>query len=245
MTTITCKEKTFTNIEAIIFDKDGTLADSQSFLKNLALQRASLIAKQIPGLYEQLLMAFGVTTESINPAGLMAVGSNRENQIAAAGYVTAMGKSWFDSLTITAQCFAEAEESMPNRGFTSELFVGSLDVLKTIAQAKIKIGILSADTTQGVKDFAHYHQLSDYINLMMGVDGNLSKPNPLLYLNACEALNVKPEHTLMVGDSLGDISMAKNAGAGGVIGIHWHNPQATHLSSADVVISDLVEIKVN
>ncbi len=69
MATITCKHHTFHNIEAIIFDKDGTLADSESFLRELAMKRAALISQQIPGLYETPLMAFGLTPEYLNPTG--------------------------------------------------------------------------------------------------------------------------------------------------------------------------------
>ena len=242
MATVICKQHTFDNIEAIIFDKDGTLADSEHFLKQLAIKRAELIATEIPGLYEQLLTAFGVTAEYVNPTGLMAVGSNRDNQLVAAGYIAQMGKSWFDCLTISAQCFAQAQDCFPTRGGTSPLFAGSLEVLQTISQAGLKIGILSADTTQGVRDFVENHQLSPYIDLMMGVDGDLSKPDPRLFLTACANLGVNPHNTLMVGDSQGDISMGKNAGAAGVVGIYWHRPEATHLRSADVVISDLAQL---
>lgn len=41
MITIRCNQHLFRNIEAIIFDKDGTLADSEKFLRELAHKRAS------------------------------------------------------------------------------------------------------------------------------------------------------------------------------------------------------------
>jgi phosphoglycolate phosphatase len=48
----------------------------------------------------------------------------------------------------------------------------------------------------------------------------------------------------MVGDSGGDIEMARRAGAAGCIGICWGSPQAAHLEAADVAISQLDEIEV-
>lgn len=243
MTKIICKEKTFENISAIIFDKDGTLADSEQFLRELALKRARLIDAQIPGVYEPLLMAFGVENDYLNPTGLMAVGSNRENQIVAAGYIAETGKSWFEALSIAQECFDNAEKSFPQGGKTSPLFAGSLEVLKTIKEKGLKVAILSADTTQGVQEFVENHQLSLYIDLIMGVDTGLFKPDPRLFLQACDTLGVKSENSLMIGDSQGDIAMAKNAQAAGVIGICWKYPSPSHLNSADVVISDLAQLQ--
>ncbi|WP_324281943.1 HAD family hydrolase [Cyanobacterium aponinum UTEX 3221] len=244
MITIRCNQHLFRNIEAIIFDKDGTLADSEKFLRELAHKRARLIDANIPGTYEPLLMAFGVEQNYLNPTGLMAVGSNKENQIVAAGYIAETGKSWFEALEIASECFENAEKAFPTRGLTSPLFAGSLEVLEMLSKKGLKIAILSADTTQGVKDFVENHQLSPYIDFIMGVDGGLSKPDPRLYLETCQQLGVNPLNTLMVGDSQGDIAMAKNAQAGGVIGICWKYPHATHLNTADVVISDLAQIKI-
>ena len=78
----------------------------------------------------------------------------------------------------------------------------------------------------------------------MGVSaGGLSKPDPALFIQACQTLGVEPNHTLMVGDSVGDIEMARQAGAAGCIGICW-NREAAHLRSANVLISHLEEIKL-
>ena len=79
----------------------------------------------------------------------------------------------------------------------------------------------------------------------MGVDSAyLSKPDPALFRQACQTLGVEPSATLMVGDSVGDIEMARNAGAAGCIGICWRNPVAAHLQTADVAIATLDEIQI-
>lgn len=245
MKTIICQEKKFANIEAIIFDKDGTLADSENFLRELALKRAHLVDGRIPGIGEPLLMAFGVERDYLNPTGLMAVGSHQENLLVTAGYIAKTGRSWFEAREIARQCFADADSTLPSRGNTSPLFAGSLEVLTELSSAGLKLGILSADTTAGVRDFVTTHQLNPYIDLIMGVDGSLSKPDPRLFLQACEKMGVNPRHTLMVGDSLNDIMMAKTAEGAGAIGICWKIANATHLQGADVVIADLAMIKLS
>jgi phosphoglycolate phosphatase len=119
-----------------------------------------------------------------------------------------------------------------------------LEVLKNLSEAGLKLGILSAATTASVQKFVKTHELSDWIQLEMGVDSTLHKPDPKLFLQACDQLGVNPAATLMVGDSAGDIQMGKNAGAAGCIGICWGNAEVSHLEKADVAIASLDEITI-
>ncbi len=242
MATIQCKNLTFTDIEAIIFDKDGTLEDSEAYLRSLGQKYSRIIDAQVPGTGEPLLMAFGINGNTLDPTGLLAVASRHESEIAAAAYIAETGKGWLESLDLARRAFTEADSYMGTA--PSPLFVGSLEVLQYLSQAGLKLGILSAASTERVRTFVQTHQLSDYIGLQMGVSaGGLSKPNPALFLQACQNLKVEPSQTLMVGDSIGDIEMARKAGAAGCIGICW-SQTATHLKSADVTISHLEEIKL-
>lgn len=244
MVTIRCRNATFPNIQAVIFDKDGTLEDSQVFLRELGQKRSRLIDAQIPGIGEPLLMAFGIDGDKLNPTGLMAVGSRRENEIAAAAYIAETGRGWLESLAIAHRAFAEADHYLKDAANTTPLFVGSLEVLKFLSEAGLKLGILSAARTSRVQAFVNRHQLNPYIQLQQGVDEGPSKPDPSLFLQACQTLGVEPTSTLMVGDSAGDIEMARRASAAGCIGICWGTPEAAHLEAADVVISQLDEIQV-
>ena len=244
MVTIRCSEIEFPNIQAVIFDKDGTLEDSQTFLRELGQKRARMIDAQVPGIGEPLLMAFGIQDDTLDPTGLMAVGSRRENEIAAAAYIAETGRSWFESLAIARSAFEEADRYLQDSAGTSPLFAGSLEVLKFLWDAGLKLGILSADSTAAVGAFVERHQLSPYIQVKMGVDRGPTKPDPALFRQACQALGVEPSSTLMVGDSQGDIAMARGAGAAGAIGICWGNPSAAHLEKADVAIAQLDQIQI-
>ena len=243
MVTIRCKDVTFENIQAVIFDKDGTLEDSESFLRNLGQKRSRIIDAQIPGIGDPLLMAFGINGDKLDPTGLMAVGSSLENEIAAAAYIAETGRGWLESRAIARRAFEESDQFLKDAA-PSPLFVGSLEVLQFLFLAGLKLGILSAATTSRVKAFVKRHQLSDYIQLEMGGDEDYSKPDPALFLQACQRLGVEPGATLMVGDSAGDIQMAREAGAAGCIGICWGKPEAAHLETADVAISQLDEIQI-
>ncbi|MCT7950584.1 HAD family hydrolase [Ancylothrix sp. C2] len=243
MATIECRGVSFQNIEAVIFDKDGTLEDTADFLRNLGQKRARMIDAQIPGVGEPLLMAYGIEGDELDPAGLMAVGSRRENEIASAAYVAETGRGWLESLEIVSRAFEEANRPLKNNA-PCPLFTGTTELLKILSDGGLKLGILSADTTENVLKFVSYYQLESYIQLQMGVDGGVSKPDPSLFLAACRTLAVSPQSALMVGDSPVDIQMARNAQAAGCIAICRKKSAHSHLKDADVIISQLNEISI-
>jgi phosphoglycolate phosphatase len=76
----------------------------------------------------------------------------------------------------------------------------------------------------------------------MGVDHKLTKPDPQLFIQACQTLQVRPEQTLMVGDAISDMIMAKTAGAAAAIAICRY--QSCLFPQADIQISSLAEIQI-
>ncbi|MBE9205666.1 HAD family hydrolase [Nostoc sp. LEGE 06077] len=241
MVTIQCQNITFANIQAIFFDKNGTLEDSESYLRSLGQKASRIIDAQIPGTGEPLLMAFGINGNSIDPAGLIAVGSRRETEIATAAYIAETGRGWFESLRIARNSLNEAEKYLEKS--PAPLFPGSLELLQSLSAAGIKLGIISAATTAEVKAFVARYKLNDYIQAEIGVDDGPGKPDPALFLQACRVLGVEPSAALMVGDAVGDMQMARNAKAAGCIGITWIG-KSDHVQGADVVIHQLNEIQV-
>lgn len=236
MPSIHCLDRQFNDIQAIIFDKDGTLEDSGDYLRNLAQKRARLVDSQIPGVGEPLLMAFGVNGNILDTAGLQAVGSRYENEIAAAAYIAETGRGWGEAMQIVHQSFTEADRVMQSSIAT--MFPGCVESIAAYAQAGIKLGILSAATTAQVTKFAEFHQLQSHFQVLLGSDRQFAKPDPRLFIHACEQLGVNPAQTLMVGDSVWDMEMASKGGAAGCIGISWHQ-SGRRLLGADVMIADL------
>jgi phosphoglycolate phosphatase len=241
MTLIHCLDRQFPDIQAIIFDKDGTLEDSGAYLINLAQKRADAIDLVVPGLGEPVLKAFGVHQNTLDPAGLQAVGSRAENQIVAAGYIAATGKSWMTAIDLARQAFVAADTAF--RATPASMFPGCLEKIQTLANAGIKLGIVSAATTSQVTRFAEYHQLRSYFQVLLGSDLDFAKPDPQLFQYACDKLGVNPAQTLMIGDGAGDMMMGSQGGAAGSIGISWDG-FLTPLTAADLMITDLNQLQI-
>ncbi len=241
MTSIYCQDRQFANIQAIIFDKDGTLEDSGDYLRNLAQKRARLVDAQIPGVGEPLLMAFGVNGSNLDPAGLQAVGSRYENQVAAAAYIAETGRGWGAALEIVQGAFNEADRVMEST--PAAMFPGCLQSIASLAAVGIKLGIVSAATTSQVTKFAHYHKLQSYFQVLLGSDLQFAKPDPRLFQFACQEMGVKPDRTLMIGDSSWDMVMGSQGGAAGCIGIAWGR-FSQPLRMADLSITNLAELQI-
>jgi phosphoglycolate phosphatase len=95
-----------------------------------------------------------------------------------------------------------------------------------------------------VERFITDHQLGSWVEVALGSDQGLSKPDPALYHLACQKLGVDPQQTLMIGDAQGDITMAKQAGAKGAIAIGWPGYQFVQLKQADCTIGAIDQIQI-
>ncbi|MBF2080075.1 MAG: HAD family hydrolase [Synechococcales cyanobacterium T60_A2020_003] len=244
MVTIRCKNVVFHDIQAILFDKDGTLADADQYLRQLAQRRLRLIDAQIPGTQDPLLMAFGVNGDRLDPAGLMAVGTRHENEIAAAAYIAETGRGWREAVAIAQSCFREADQSLPNKAAHTPLFDGALTLLHILHRADIRLGIISADSPDHVEEFAAFYQLTPLLSVQMGSTESLAKPNSAMIIQACAVMNVLPRHTLIIGDADSDIEMAIAASTAGCIVINRGSGLTPSLTNANAIIQDLSEIQV-
>ena len=244
MVTIQVKDKLFTDIEAIVFDKDGTLANTESYLIQLGQKRSRLVDAQVPGVQEPIQMAYGLENGKLNPEGMMAIASRKECEIATAGFVAETGKPWVESLNICQSVFSEANSYLEPKCEHTPLLDGVISLLQRLADHPVKLGILSSDVTENVNDFIDFHGLRDYIALGQGVEGMLAKPDPQVLINFCEALQVAPAKTLIIGDSAADIQMAIAAQSGGNIGVTWGWQTPIRLPQADVEASSPDQIQV-
>ena len=163
MVDVVCQGLRFSGVEAIFFDKDGTLEDSRLFLFKLARARVEAVVTIVPEIAElvaNILLTFGISGRGLDPQGLMAVGSYQENKLAAAAYIASRGYSWWQSQELAEQAFQLAERKIVPDRDNSPLFPGCLAVIKSLHDAGLKLGIVSADSLQGITSFVERENIS-------------------------------------------------------------------------------------
>lgn len=245
LATIRCQTQVFEDIQAVIFDKDGTLANAEDVLRSLAQRRSRLIDAQIPGVQDPLLMAFGVNSDRLDPTGLMAVGTRLENEIAAAAYVAEIGRGWMESVHIVQSAFAEADRYLPKKSEQTPLVSGALDLIQRLSQAGISLAILSSDSAANVKEFLEIYALQPYFQAAYGVDtAFLTKTDPQLLQQLLAALAVQPQQVLVIGDSQMDVQVAKDAKLAGCVGFTGGWTTALSIAGATVVAKQFSQIEI-
>ncbi|MFC2134212.1 HAD family hydrolase [Bacteroidota bacterium] len=96
----------------------------------------------------------------------------------------------------------------------SKIYPGVEDLMKLLNEKKIKIALLTTKGQDQAEKIINHFELADHFNLIVGRrTGMEHKPSPEPLQFICKELNVKPENTLMIGDSEMDIRCAHNAGA--------------------------------
>ncbi|MEB3267499.1 MAG: HAD family hydrolase [Leptolyngbya sp.] len=228
-------------VGGIVWDKDGTLADSLPFLLDLAHRRAGCLEQQVPGVRSDLLKAWGAAA-GLDPAGLMAVGTREDNAVAAAAYVAAQGVGWVAALDLAHQAFRAADQTAPHKASVTPPFPGIAALLAACHQAGIPMAVLSGDTTDHVQDFLHHYGLHRWITWSRGSDREMAKPNPRLLQQACDRLGVPADQVWVVGDSALDGVMARQGGAAGWISVTWGGSPPD--ASADGVVNSIADIGV-
>ena len=172
------------------------------------------------------------------------MGTRHENEIASAAYVAETGRGWIESLSTVRSAFTEADRVLKRRADHTPLFAGVRELLQQISAAGIKLGIVSSDSSDNVRDFVDRWDLRAIVPFHLGTDDRPSKPDPTLLYETCEALGVAPNAALVIGDSTADIGMAIAANAAGCIGVTWGGASAQMLQQASAIAAQVAEIRI-
>lgn len=220
---VQCGQQRIAEVEAIVFDKDGTLADSLKLLHHTALARAEACAAAAgfgDALIPALLDCFGVSASAIDPDGLMAAGTREANKQGAVAVLAQAGYSPEQATELVADCFAAVNARRNGKAAYTPPFAGTAAMLERLHQSSLKIGVLSSDSPAYVEEFLTHYELLPWVDAWQGTGPeDPPKPDPTLLGVVCDRLSVPIARTLIVGDSWADFALAEQAGAAGFVSV--------------------------
>lgn len=247
-----CGEHPLPGIEAIIFDKDGTLAETRQFLIRLAYvrsQRCAAAAAQNTHLSpeelaEHLLAIFGVFSNGIDSDGLMAAGTRQANIDAAVEVLLRAGVPANEPVaTLVTKQFVVADRALIYKASHTPPFPGTGAMLQRL-KAGVKIGVLSSDSPANVEEFLSHYDLKPWVDDWQGTEPeDIPKPEPDLLYRLCDRMGVRAARTVIVGDSWVDQALAKNAGAAAFVSVSepWGR---SPVAGAELVLTDWDDLAV-
>ncbi len=111
------------------------------------------------------------------------------------------------------------------------LYEGTKEVIDALDSAGVLLGVATGKSRRGLEATLESHGLLDrFVSLKTSDDGP-GKPNPTILLDAMRELSAEPQNTVMIGDTVFDITMAANAKVT-AIGVDWGYHEASELKSA-------------
>ncbi|MCK5273942.1 MAG: HAD family hydrolase [Alphaproteobacteria bacterium] len=229
-------------IRGILFDKDGTLLDffeTWAPAYRAAVEVAADIAGD-PAMADRMLRATGFEPESgiFDPESLLAGGTTAQICDAWADEAGIVERGRFSHLVHEAMDDYAARYPVP--------IAEGLDVLfERLAGRGYALGIATMDSEVVAQVTAETLGLSRWLTFLAGYNsGHGVKPEPGMVLGFCAAAGLTPAEVLVIGDTDRDINMARNAGAGLVVGVlTGASPAERLVPIADRVLESVFEIE--
>jgi phosphoglycolate phosphatase len=207
----------------VIFDCDGTLVDSQGMICAAMQQAYGAHGLSVPPR-EQLLAIVGLSL----PDAFRRLAQCEKNGI------DHPVSSLVEQYRIAFAALRQSEQHL------EPLYPGAREAIDALtARPGIVLGIATGKSQRGVRAVLGRHGLDDRFVTIQTADDAPSKPHPGMVLAAMREAGVDARDTVVVGDTVFDVEMARAAGAR-AIGVAWgyHPVPALIDAGADAIVED-------
>jgi phosphoglycolate phosphatase len=187
--------------DLIVFDWDGTLSDSTSLIAAAMQNACRDLDLAIPDdAAARYVIGLGLADAMKTVAPTLPPARYRE-----------LGARY-------RHHYLEREPQIP-------LFDGVRELLAELDAAGYLLAVATGKTRAGLARVLEMNQLTGIFHATRCADEGLPKPHPDMLLHLMDRLEVRPQETLMVGDTTHDVELAHSAGASAIAvtyGAHPH-----------------------
>ena len=183
--------------KAIVFDLDGTLADSSHCI----------------------VVSMHLVAEQMN---LPPVSNNAIEDLIGKPLSVMFPTLYNTTPTQTKEAIGRYRIEYVRLTKTEEqLFDGVIPMLKALKAHGYKLAIATGKNQEGAENASARQGLTPYFDSIHGIlPGTPGKPDPAVLIRAMKALNVSAEECLMIGDTTYDMQLAQAVGVK-AIGVEW------------------------
>ena len=211
------------NEKLLLFDYDGTLVDSAQMI--------------IDG-----------TIEAFNRCGLptpkpeeIKAGIGQKLDTAIKSYLPLGHKGMLDEVIRNYRQWY-VEKDLEGKQF-EPLFDNIKPILELLRKDNWHLGIATNKSLRGLSRGLQHHKIGSLFSIIMTTDNFIPKPNKAMAVHALKKLKIQNSDTFMIGDTVHDIKMGKNAKIN-TIGVTWgyNTQEELHQANADYIINDINEL---
>ncbi|MGI9386783.1 MAG: HAD-IA family hydrolase [Methyloligellaceae bacterium] len=196
----------------VIFDCDGTLVDSQHMIVKAMEMTFAEMGYGVPdrdAVRSIIGLSLPEAMQSLRPDE-----SDSQIDLMVDAYRTAF-----------FELRSQSDDAQP-------LFEGAAAALRQLAaEDGVVLGIATGKSRRGVKNLCERYGFDSYFATIQTADDAPSKPHPAMIDQAMHETGIDASQTMMIGDTVFDVAMARNADVKAV-GVTWGYHPARDLKDA-------------
>jgi HAD superfamily hydrolase (TIGR01509 family) len=210
----------FASVKAIVFDKDGVLADSEAI--------------NIRSAFE----VFRAHGHELVPDDEPAIVGKHPIH-----YVPAFARRFRMTEAEERQVLAD-QDVLYNELWRGQgrMLDGARETLDAVRRRGVRVGLATSSSRREVEDFIERFELASFFDVTLSLDDvTRAKPDPEVYLSSARQLEVPLPEMLVVEDSEYGIRAAKDAGAI-CVAVRTPHVRSEHIAMADLQIDSIGEL---